>query len=203
MLGPALFVLAYVLLTVLVFPAAPLTIASGALYGIVAGAALSVLGAALGSMAAFLLARRATGNAALSPRGGRLGAIERRLSGRGVYALLMLRLVPVIPFNALNYAAAASTIGNRDYLAATVVGIIPGALLYASIGAGLDNPASPLFIGAAVVAVAVALLVRSRSRAGAAAEPAVESAAEGDSAVRDDAGGDEGPVAPAPVESGP
>lgn len=166
--GPALFVVAYVVLTLVVFPAAPLTIASGALYGAFAGAALSVGAATLGATSAFLLARRATGGVTVSAGGdGRLAAIERRLSGRGLYALLGLRLVPVIPFNALNYAAAASTISTRDYVQATVIGIIPGALLYAAIGAGLSNPASTLFVGAVLVAAAVALLIRQRSRAAA------------------------------------
>lgn len=164
-IGPLLFAGTYALLTVAVVPASPLTIASGALYGVAGGAALSVVGATTGAMAAFLVARRATGNAQISARGGRLGAIQRRLEGRGLLALLSLRLVPVVPFSALNYASAASGISTRDYAIATGLGIIPGALLYAAIGAGLSNPFSTVFIGAAVAAVLLALVARRYSGA--------------------------------------
>lgn len=164
-IGPLLFAGAYALLTVAVVPASPLTIASGALYGVAGGAALSVVGATTGALAAFLVARRATGNAQISARGGRLGAIQRRLEGRGLLALLSLRLVPVVPFSALNYASAASGISTRDYAIATGLGIIPGALLYAAIGAGLSNPFSTVFIGAAVAAVLLALVARRYSGA--------------------------------------
>lgn len=79
---------------------------------------------------------------------------------RGLIALLVLRLIPVVPFNALNYAAGASAIGARDYVVATTVGIVPGAVLYAALGAGLDNPVSPLFVVAAIIAVVLALVTK-------------------------------------------
>lgn len=164
-LGPVIFACAYALLTIAVFPGAPLTIASGALFGVAGGGAVSVVGASAGAMGAFLLARRATGDARVGTGegDGRLAKLARHLEGRGLLALLGLRLAPVVPFSALNYAAAASGISTRDYAIATVLGIIPGALLYAAIGAGLSNPFSTLFIGAAVAAVVLALLARRYS----------------------------------------
>jgi len=156
-LGPVLFAAAYALLTVLLFPGAPLTIAAGALYGVAGGALLSVIGATVGATASFLISRRGARESVGQVRGRRLEAIEARLSGRGVLALLLLRLLPVVPFNALNYAAGASTIGTRDYLVATAAGIVPGALVYAGLGTGLDDPTSPLFVMAVITAVALAL----------------------------------------------
>jgi uncharacterized membrane protein YdjX (TVP38/TMEM64 family) len=162
--GPLLYAAAYALLAVFFVPGAPLTLAAGALYGVGGGFAVSMLGASLGAIGAFWVARRSAGDALERGGGERVSAIERRLSGKGLYALLVLRLIPVVPFNALNYAAGVSTIGARDYIVATVLGIAPGALAYTALGAGLDDPASPLFIGAAVLAIGLAIAARAVSR---------------------------------------
>ena len=163
-IGPLLYASAYAVLTVFFVPGVPLTLAAGALYGVAGGFAISMLGASLGAVGAFLVARRSAGDALERGGGARVSAIAKRLSGNGLFALLVLRLIPVVPFNALNYAAGVSTIGIRDYVLATVLGIAPGALAYTALGAGLDDPASPLFIGAAVLAIALAVVARAVSR---------------------------------------
>ena len=162
--GPLLYAAAYAILTVFFVPGTPLTLAAGALYGVGGGFAVSMLGASLGAIGAFWVARRSAGDALERGGGERVSAIERRLSGKGLYALLALRLLPVVPFNALNYAAGVSTIETRDYILATVLGIAPGALAYTALGAGLDDPASPLFIGAAVLAIGLAIAARAVSK---------------------------------------
>jgi len=162
--GPLLYAAAYAILTVFFVPGAPLTLAAGALYGVGGGFAVSMLGASLGAIGAFWVARRSAGDALERGGGERVSAIERRLSGKGLYALLVLRLLPVVPFNALNYAAGVSTIETRDYILATVLGIAPGALAYTALGAGLADPASPLFIGAAVLAIGLAITARAVSK---------------------------------------
>ena len=159
-LGPVVYAAVYAVLTVALVPGLPLTLAAGALYGAVGGAAVSVIGASIGATAAFGLARRGARDSVERVRGERLAALEKRLDGKGLLALLTLRLVPVVPFNALNYAAGATSIGVRDYVIATTFGIIPGAVAFAALGAGLDDPASPLFIGAAALAIALALAAR-------------------------------------------
>ncbi|MEJ7875948.1 MAG: VTT domain-containing protein, partial [Solirubrobacterales bacterium] len=163
-IGPLLYASAYAVLTVFFVPGVPLTLAAGALYGVAGGFAVSMLGASVGAIGAFLVARRSAGDALEHGGGARVSAITKRLSGKGLFALLVLRLVPVVPFNALNYAAGVSTIGTRDYVLATVLGIAPGALAYTALGAGLDDPASPLFIGAAALAIGLAILARAFSR---------------------------------------
>lgn len=162
--GPVLYVGAYVLLTVAFVPGAPMTLAAGALYGVGAGTAVSMIGATGGAMIAFAISRRSAGGSIERAGGVRFDSIRKRLEGNGFYALLALRLLPVVPFNALNYAAGASSIGVRDYALATVIGIAPGALVYASLGAGLNDPVSPLFIGAAALAVVLAIAARIVAR---------------------------------------
>lgn len=163
-LGPVIYGAVYAALTVAFVPGLPLTLAAGALYGAVGGAAVAIAGATVGATGAFLLSRRGTRGSVKQVSGARFRALERRLSGKGLFALLALRLIPVVPFNALNYAAGASSISTRDYILATGFGIIPGAVAYAALGAGLDDPASPLFIGAAVVAILLAIVARTVSK---------------------------------------
>lgn len=163
-LGPGLFAAAYAGLTVAFVPGAPITLAAGALYGVAGGFAVSMVGASIGALIAFLLARRSTGGSLERAGGRRTESIRRRLDGKGLYALLVLRLLPVVPFNALNYAAGASSISVRDYVAATVIGIAPGGLAYVALGAGFDDPLSPLFIGAVLLAILLALGARYASK---------------------------------------
>lgn len=164
-LGPALFAALYAGLTVAFVPGVPLTLAAGALYGVAGGFAVSMIGASIGAVIAFLVSRRSTGGSLGQAGGGkRLQAIRLRLDGKGLYALLVLRLLPVVPFNALNYAAGASSISTRDYVLATVIGIAPGGLAYVALGAGFDDPLSPLFIGAVVLTVSLALGARAASK---------------------------------------
>ena len=94
----------------------------------------------------------------------RLEALERRFGGQGFPAMLMLRLIPLVPFNALNYAAGATAIRTRDYMRATAIGIAPGVFVFTALGAGLSDPFSPLFIGAVVLLIAMSLVTWRVSR---------------------------------------
>ncbi|HEV2300469.1 MAG TPA: VTT domain-containing protein [Stellaceae bacterium] len=137
-LGTALaFVGAYAGLTALSVPgAAILTIAGGFLFGTSIGTLLSVLGASLGASLIFLAAR-----AGLAGLVGRIGPAGRRLEA-GFRAdafnyLLALRLVPIVPFWLVNLVAGAAGMKLLPYVLATVLGIIPAGLVYASLGSGL------------------------------------------------------------------
>ena len=125
----------YALAVVALVPASLLTIAGGALFGVLRGASFAVVGATLGSVTAFLLsrhiARRAIGRRlAQMPR---FGAIDRAVSMQGLRVVLLLRLSPIVPFNVLNYALGLTAISLRDFLLASA-GMIPGAFMYAYCG---------------------------------------------------------------------
>lgn len=164
LLGPLLFAMAYAALTVLLVPGAPLTIAAGALFGVVGGGIVVMFGATAGAGAAFLISRFSTRGAVEQARGARLEALERRFGGRGFPAMLLLRLIPLVPFNALNYAAGATAISGRDYMLATAIGIAPGVFVFTALGAGLSNPLSPLFVAAVLLLVGMSLVTWRVSR---------------------------------------
>jgi len=137
-LGPAApiaFILIYAFAVVALIPASLLTIAGGAVFGLVRGVIFSLIGATLGSTVAFLLgryvARRLVARRlAAMPR---FQAIEKAVSARGRRIVFLLRLSPVIPFNFLNYALGLTTISAWDFVAASL-GTIPGAFVYTYAG---------------------------------------------------------------------
>lgn len=134
--GPVAFVVVYALAVVVMVPGTVGTVAAGALFGFRLGFVVAFSGAGLGAVAAFLVARlvgrdgvRLLLGAATAPNRRTmhwLPTIERRLHGNGLIAMIGLRLLPVVPFNGLNYAAGVVPIRFSRYAVATLVGIAPG-----------------------------------------------------------------------------
>jgi uncharacterized membrane protein YdjX (TVP38/TMEM64 family) len=124
-----MFVGAWAVLTPLAFPAVPLIVAGGAIFGTVLGAALNLAGTLLGALGGYFVARLVA-----PPRLRRWmtahipGGELRPESGFG--ALVRLRLVPVVPFSTINYASGLARIRLRVYLASTAAGQLPSILLY-------------------------------------------------------------------------
>lgn len=157
LLGAVVFAALYALLTVALVPGSALTIAAGAVYGPLGGTLVSIVGAVAGATAAFGVARRAARDAVEQVQGERVARVQQRLRERGLWSMVALRLVPLVPFSVLNYVAGASAIRARDYVAGTAVGIIPGVIAFATLGASIDEPGSPAFIAAAALVVALTL----------------------------------------------
>ncbi|MCW4116433.1 TVP38/TMEM64 family protein [Aurantimonas sp. MSK8Z-1] len=133
------FVVVYAAAVTLVFPATLLlTLAGGLLFGWFTGGLLTILAATTGATALFLAARTAFGDV-LRERVGN-GLIRRFADGfrRDAFGyLLVLRLSPLFPFAAVNIAPAFFDIPLRTFVLATLIGIAPGAMIYASLGSGL------------------------------------------------------------------
>lgn len=169
-LAPIAFVALYAALTVLLFPGAAMTAAAGVLFGVAGGTVLAVVGATLGAVASFIVGRRLGRRQVEEIAGRRIGELDRRLERRGFLAVLYLRLVPLVPFNALNYAAGVSAVRRRDYVAATAIGIVPATFAYAALGSSLGDPTSPEFIGAVALVIVLAagapVVERVRRRCG-------------------------------------
>lgn len=165
-LAPAVFVTIYICWTVLLLPGVVPTLAGGALFGVIAGSLLALVGAVAGATIAFLIARR-LGRASVKPLTGRRARIELWLRKHGFLALLYARLVPIVPFNVLNYAAGLTSISTREYLIATAIGIVPGTVAYAAVGSTAEHPGSIPFVvslGAVLVLTAVLTVLSRRQR---------------------------------------
>lgn len=155
--GPVLFVGAYAVLTVLLVPGSPLTIASGVLFGPWLGTALVVVGATIGATGAFLWGRHLGRDAVAKLTGARFDRVDAWLHDRGLLAVLYLRLVPLVPFNLFNPVAGVTGVTVRDFVVGTGIGIVPGSFALAALGGSFDDPTSPLFLGAVALLVVLAV----------------------------------------------
>lgn len=116
-----------------------LSVAGGFLFGLAVGAAAAVIGATIGATVIFLVARTALGEPLLRRAGPRASQLAQGFRDEAFSYLLFLRLVPAFPFFLVNLVPAFAGVRLVTFVAATALGIIPGALVYALAGTGLDS----------------------------------------------------------------
>lgn len=138
----------YALLSLTPLPAAVFTLAAGALFGIVEGVAVVVAGATAGAVIAFYLARVLGRDFVARMSGGAVGRFDERFARGGVWAVLAVRLVPVLPFAAVNYLSGLTSIRPVHYLVGTMIGILPASVAYVALGAYGSAPGSWPFLAA-------------------------------------------------------
>jgi uncharacterized membrane protein YdjX (TVP38/TMEM64 family) len=148
--GPVVFILGYSTAVVAFVPASLLTLAAGAIFGIVEGTIVVFVAATLGSAAAFLISRYVARSAverriAANPR---FAAIDRAVGAQGFKMVALLRLSPVFPFNVLNYGLGLTKVRFADYLLASFA-MLPATLLFVYYGK-LAGDVAALAGGAAV-----------------------------------------------------
>jgi uncharacterized membrane protein YdjX (TVP38/TMEM64 family) len=137
-LAPFAFMLIYALAVALSIPGgAILTMAGGFLFGVAAGTLYAVVAATLGATVVFLIAKTALGDSLRRKAGPAMCRMEAGFRENALNYLLFLRLIPVFPFWLVNLVSAFLGVPLRTYILATALGIIPGTLVYASIGNGL------------------------------------------------------------------
>jgi len=132
--APVAFIGFYAAATVLFLPGAVLTLAAGALFGAVPGALYSLTGATLGATLAFVIARYLAADWVARRAGGRLKQLIEGVEAEGWRFVAFVRLVPLFPFNLMNYALGLTRIPLLAYAAASFVCMFPGALAYAWLG---------------------------------------------------------------------
>lgn len=116
-----------------------LTLTGGLLFGWLTGGAAAVIGATIGATLVFQVARSALGNHLAARAGPWLAALREGFRSNALSYLLFLRLVPAFPFWLVNLAPALLGVPLSTYVLGTLIGIVPGTLAFASVGAGLDS----------------------------------------------------------------
>jgi uncharacterized membrane protein YdjX (TVP38/TMEM64 family) len=135
-LGVLVFALAYVLATLLLLPGSLLTASAGFTFGPALGTLVVSPVSALAATLAFLLGRSVardwvTRRIASHPR---FAAIDRATGESGFKIVFLLRLSPIFPFTLLNYALGLTSVRTRDYVAASVLGMLPATFVYVYLG---------------------------------------------------------------------
>ena len=150
---PLAFFATHVAVTVLPFPRTAFTLAAGLLFGPALGIAIAVTASALSALLALFAVRALGWQLSSLVSHPALESVDARLRERGWAAVLSLRLIPVVPFSVLNYAAGASSVRVLPYLVATLVGLLPGTAAVVVLGDALTGEVSPLL---ALVSLATA-----------------------------------------------
>jgi uncharacterized membrane protein YdjX (TVP38/TMEM64 family) len=136
----AVYVALYIAVAALSIPVGVyLTLAGGILFGAVLGGTASVVGATIGAICIFLIAKSAIGDYLVRRAGPLAQKLARGFRADAFSYLLFLRLVPIFPFWIVNLVPALVGVKLRTFAAATAIGIIPATFVFAFVGAGLDS----------------------------------------------------------------
>ncbi len=142
-LAVAAFVAAYVAVVAFSLPGALIaTLTGGFLFGVFPGVLLNAGAATVGAACIFLAARHGLGDrlaARMDASGGTVARIKDGIRADETSYLLLMRLVPVVPFFVANLVPAFVGVGTRRYVWTTFLGILPGSLVYTWVGAGLGE----------------------------------------------------------------
>lgn len=132
--GPLLFMLIYALGAVFFLPGSVLTLAGGALFGPYWGTFYNLTAATIGAIVSFVIARHLASDWVEAKTGGRLKQLKEGVEGEGWHFVAFVRLVPLFPFNLLNYALGLTRIKFSHYAIATYICMLPGAIAYTYLG---------------------------------------------------------------------
>jgi uncharacterized membrane protein YdjX (TVP38/TMEM64 family) len=134
------YIALYIVTVALSLPGAVfLTVTGGFLFGLFLGATAAVIGATIGAAIIFLIARSALGEWLLKRAGPRAAKLAQGFREDAFSYLLFLRLVPAFPFFLVNLVPAFAGVRLSTFVAATAIGVIPGAIAYAFAGTGLGS----------------------------------------------------------------
>lgn len=188
-IGPIVVVVAYVVMTVLLIPGSAMTIGTSTIFGFWKGLAIVLVGANLGALCSFLLARTTMREkvarwAAANPK---FAALDHAIGQNGFKMVFLSRLSPVFPFTLLNYLLGLTTVRTPTYVLANLIGMLPGTGLYVYLGAtarealagkvATDTPVGQLLLKvvgllATIAVVVIITRIARKALAQAEAEPA-------------------------------
>lgn len=139
-LAVLIFMAVYIVTVAFSFPGATvLTLSAGFLFGVVLGTVWVVIAATLGACVVFLAARYAFADYLSAKAGPWLKKFERGFQTNALSYLLFLRLLPVFPFWLVNIVPGLLNVRFAVYAFSTLIGIIPGSLVYVAVGNGLSS----------------------------------------------------------------
>jgi uncharacterized membrane protein YdjX (TVP38/TMEM64 family) len=172
--GYIVYALVYAICVVFFVPASILTLGAGAIFGLVAGTLVVIVGATLGATIAFILARTVMRRRVekMTEGNAKFRALDRAITREGAKIVLLVRLSPIFPFTYINYAFGLTGVRLATYIWTTLIGIAPATFAFVYIGSIASQAATAnrarliVYIAGGIVALAVSIFVgRIASRA--------------------------------------
>ncbi len=137
--APIIYILLYTIATILILPSTPLNLSGGAIFGIWWGTIWTTIAAIVAAIISFALTRTVGRELVAQKLGRRWKAIEAEMSQGGLFYMFSIRLLPIIPYGLVNFAAGLTSIRFRDYFIGTLLGTVPGVLPFVMMGSGLNS----------------------------------------------------------------
>jgi uncharacterized membrane protein YdjX (TVP38/TMEM64 family) len=128
--GPLLYILIFAVAPSLFLPGLPITVAGGLAFGPLWGTVYASIGSTLGAGLAFLISRYFARGAVSEMLGERWRKIDEGVARKGWVYVAITRLIPIFPFNLLNYAFGLTRIGFVPYLFTSWLFMLPGTAAY-------------------------------------------------------------------------
>ncbi len=152
-LAPLIYIIMFTLIPLTLFPDAVLAIASGTIFGVFWGTVYTMIGALCGASLSFFIARFLGREWVMKLVRHKAEWFDEGVEKQGFLIILIMRLVPLIPFDIISYGAGLSKIKYSDFMIGSILGIIPGVVIYVNLGDKALDVHSPAFI------ISVALLI--------------------------------------------
>jgi len=133
--APIVFIILFTIVPLTLFPDALLAIAGGLIFGLYEGSIYIMIGALFGATLSFYISRFYGSWLKNKLKNEKFLDIDNSIKKNGFLIIFLLRLVPLVPFDIISYSAGFSSIKYKDFILATFIGIIPGVVVYANIGA--------------------------------------------------------------------
>lgn len=150
-LAPIIYMIMFTLVPLTLFPDSILAIAGGMCFGLLWGSVYTMIGALLGGSLSFYLARK-VGHKLFTKL--QQYQVSQKIEEKGFIFILILRLMPLLPYDVISYGAGLSSVKYKDFILATMIGIIPGVLVFTNVGdKATDLGSSGFYISLSLVVI--------------------------------------------------
>ncbi|MBB6215516.1 putative membrane protein YdjX (TVP38/TMEM64 family) [Anaerosolibacter carboniphilus] len=133
-LAPIIYIIMFTIVPLTLFPDSVLAIAGGMCFGLFWGSIYTMIGALCGGTLSFYISRLIGKNFIKNILKKDLGELSSSIEEKGFFIILLLRLIPLFPYDIISYSAGLSNIRYRDFLLATIFGTIPGIIVFTNVG---------------------------------------------------------------------
>jgi uncharacterized membrane protein YdjX (TVP38/TMEM64 family) len=132
--APIVYIIVYIVATLLLIPSTALNLTGGALFGPWLGAFWTSLAAILAAIVAFVFTRSVGRETVAKRLAGRWHAMDAEVKQGGLFYMFAIRLLPLMPYGIVNFAAGLTSVTFKDYVLGTTLGTLPGVLPFVLLG---------------------------------------------------------------------
>lgn len=156
--SPVIYIVVYTIRPLIFFPASVLSIAGGLAFGAWLGTLYTIIGATLGAMLSFYVAKTVGKRLVRKEWTGKAKTVQSQMEQNGFFYVLLFRFIPVINFDLISYAAAFAKVRFASFALATLIGIIPGTFAYNFLGSSFVSGNPKIIVLAAAVFIVLTVV---------------------------------------------